>query len=36
VPDAVRLLHEAFDLGADAVVEEDATGTGHRPTIPQS
>jgi aspartate kinase len=33
VPDAVRALHQAFDLGADAVREEDPTGTEHRPTV---
>lgn len=33
VPDAVRALHRAFDLGADAVRPEDPTGTEHRPTI---
>jgi aspartate kinase len=33
VPDAVRALHEAFDLGPDAVRREDPTGTDHRPTI---
>jgi aspartate kinase len=33
VPDAVRCLHEAFELGADAVREEDPTGTEHRPTV---
>mgnify|MGYP001043108755 FL=1 len=32
VPDAVRALHEAFDLGADAVKTEDPTGV-HRPTV---
>jgi len=34
VPKAVKALHEAFDLGADAVREEDPTGTEHRPTVP--
>jgi aspartate kinase len=34
VPDAVKALHEAFELGADAVREEDPTGTEHRPTVP--
>jgi aspartate kinase len=33
VPDAVRALHEAFELGADAVREEDPTGSQHRPTV---
>ncbi len=33
VPDAVRILHQAFELGADAVRPEDPTGTEHRPTI---
>jgi aspartate kinase len=32
VPDAVRAIHEAFDLGADAVREEDPSGE-HRPTV---
>jgi aspartate kinase len=32
IPDAVRTLHQAFELGADAVMEEDPSGT-HRPTI---
>jgi aspartate kinase len=32
VPDAVRALHEAFGLGADAVHEEDPSGV-HRPTV---
>jgi hypothetical protein len=32
VPDAVVTLHEAFELGADAVVEEDPSGV-HRPTV---
>ena len=30
VPDAVRALHEAFELGADAVRPEDPTGAEHR------
>jgi aspartate kinase len=34
VPDAVKALHEAFELGADAVRAEDPTGTEHRPTVP--
>jgi aspartate kinase len=33
VPDAVRVLHQAFDLGADAVRPEDPEGAEHRPTI---
>jgi aspartate kinase len=33
VPDAVRVLHQAFDLGADAIRPEDPAGTEHRPTI---
>jgi aspartate kinase len=33
VPDAVRALHEAFELGADAVKTEDPMGAGHRPTV---
>ena len=33
VPDAVRALHEAFELGADAVRPEDPTGAEHRPTV---
>jgi aspartate kinase len=33
VPDAVRALHTAFGLGADAVKPEDPTGV-HRPTVP--
>ena len=33
VPDAVRALHEAFDLGDDAVREEQPAGTEHRPTV---
>jgi aspartate kinase len=32
VPDAVRAIHEAFDLGAEAVREEDPSGE-HRPTV---
>jgi aspartate kinase len=34
VPDAVKALHEAFELGSDAVRREDPTGTEHRPTVP--
>jgi aspartate kinase len=33
VPDAVRVLHKAFDLGADAVRPEDPMGSEHRPTV---
>jgi len=33
VPDAVRALHDAFDLGADAVRPEDAAGAEHHPTV---
>ncbi|HEX5375880.1 MAG TPA: aspartate kinase [Solirubrobacterales bacterium] len=33
VPDAVRVLHEAFDLGADAVRPEEPEGAEHRPTV---
>jgi aspartate kinase len=33
VPDAVNALHEAFELGSDAVRREDPTGTDHRPTV---
>ena len=33
VPAAVKALHEAFELGADAVRREDPTGTDHRPTV---
>jgi aspartate kinase len=34
VPKAVKALHEAFELGAEAVRPEDPTGTEHRPTVP--
>jgi aspartate kinase len=33
VADAVNLLHQAFDLGEDAVQPEDPTGPDHRPTV---
>ncbi len=33
VPQAVRALHQAFDLGADAVRPEDPEGAEHRPTV---
>ncbi len=36
VPDAVKALHEAFELGSDAVRPEDPTGTEHRPTVDPS
>ena len=29
----MKALHEAFELGSDAVREEDPTGTEHRPTV---
>jgi aspartate kinase len=32
VPEAVRAIHSAFDLGADAAREEDPSGE-HRPTV---
>ena len=32
VPDAVQALHAAFELGDDAIREEDPTGE-HRPTV---
>jgi aspartate kinase len=32
VPDAVRSIHEAFGLGAEAVREEDPSGE-HRPRV---
>ncbi len=31
---AVKALHQAFELGEDAVRREDPTGTDHRPTVP--
>jgi aspartate kinase len=34
VPAAVKALHEAFDLGAEAVRREEPTGVEHRPRIP--
>jgi len=34
IPAAVKALHEAFDLGADGVREEDPMGSEHRPTVP--
>lgn len=33
VPDAVRALHDAFELGADAVRPEEPAGAEHRPTV---
>jgi len=33
VPDAVKALHQTFDLGADAVRPEEPAGTEHRPTV---
>jgi aspartate kinase len=33
VADAVRVLHQAFELGADAVRPENPAGAEHRPTI---
>jgi aspartate kinase len=33
VPDAVRALHTAFDLGADAVRREEPAGAEHRPKV---
>jgi aspartate kinase len=33
VGDAVQALHGAFDLGRDAILEEDPTGKGHRPKV---
>jgi aspartate kinase len=35
VPDAVKALHQAFELGADAVKPEDPMGDQHRPTVPR-
>jgi aspartate kinase len=34
VPIAVKALHEAFELGADAVRREEPAGIEHRPTVP--
>jgi aspartate kinase len=34
VPSAVKALHEAFELGEDAVRREDPSGTEHRPIVP--
>jgi aspartate kinase len=33
IPEAVRSLHEAFELGTDAVLKEEPTGTEHRPRV---
>jgi aspartate kinase len=33
IPDAVNALHQAFELGPEAVRREDPTGT-HRPVVP--
>jgi len=33
VPDAVKSLHKAFELGTDAVRPEDPAGAEHRPTV---
>jgi aspartate kinase len=33
IPQAVRSLHEAFELGADAVRREEPTGAEHRPRV---
>jgi hypothetical protein len=33
VPDAVRALHGAFELGAEAVRPEEAAGAEHHPTV---
>lgn len=33
VPAAVRALHQAFELGEDAVRREEPTGTEHRPRV---
>jgi aspartate kinase len=33
IPHAVRALHEAFELGTDAVLEEEPTGAEHRPRV---
>jgi aspartate kinase len=34
VPAAVKALHEAFELGEDAVRREEPSGTEHRPIVP--
>jgi aspartate kinase len=33
VPDAVRALHDAFELGEGTIKPEDPTGAEHRPTV---
>ena len=33
VPQAVKALHTAFDLGSDAIQKEEPTGEHHRPTV---
>jgi aspartate kinase len=33
IAQAVRALHEAFDLGSDAVLREEQTGAEHRPRV---
>jgi aspartate kinase len=33
IPSAVRALHEAFELGSDAVRREEPTGAEHRPRV---
>jgi aspartate kinase len=33
VPDAVRALHDAFELGEGAIKREEPTGAEHRPTV---
>jgi aspartate kinase len=33
IPQAVRALHEAFELGTDAVLREEPTGAEHRPRV---
>jgi aspartate kinase len=33
VPDAVRALHDAFELGEGAIKKEEPTGEAHRPTV---
>jgi aspartate kinase len=33
ITQAVRVLHEAFDLGSDAVLREEPTGAEHRPRV---
>ena len=36
VADAVRALHESFELGEGAIQPEDPTGVHHRPRVPSS